>query len=103
MFDKPVINVGYNPPGEVAGFVDYRRYYDFDHYRPLVHSGAVALANSEAELREMIRRALTQPELGGKARRELIDRMFGSSLDGRAAARVSDSLLKLAEATPRND
>jgi hypothetical protein len=40
MFDKPVINVGYNPPGSDAGMIDYLRYYKFDHYRPLVESGA---------------------------------------------------------------
>ena len=36
MFDKPVINIGYNPPGTEVSPVEYRRYYDFDHYRPIV-------------------------------------------------------------------
>ncbi len=46
MFDKPVINVGYNPPSVPEGELSYARYYRFDHYAPVVASGAVRLAKS---------------------------------------------------------
>ena len=36
MFDKPVINVAYNPPGVDIGSLDFARYYDFDHLRPVL-------------------------------------------------------------------
>ena len=61
MFDKPVINVAYNPPGVDVLPLDYRRAYDFDHYRPLVERGAVTLAYSEAEMRDLLCRALRRP------------------------------------------
>jgi hypothetical protein len=46
MFAKPVINVAYNPPEIHSSLVDYARYYEFDHYRPVVESGAVQVAGS---------------------------------------------------------
>ena len=33
MFDKPVINVGYNPPSVDEKNLAYADYYEFDHYR----------------------------------------------------------------------
>jgi len=99
MFDKPVINVGYNPPGVATESVDYRRYYDFDHYRPLVESGAVALAGSEADLRDLLLKALTEPQAASRERRALIDTMFGNSLDSFAGRRVAEFLLELAKPT----
>ena len=96
MFDKPVINVGYNPPGLDVSPVDYRRYYEFDHYRPVVESGAVMLAGSESEMREMLRRALVEPQTESGRRRALIKKMFGNALDGYSGVRVAGSLLQVA-------
>jgi hypothetical protein len=103
MFDKPVINVGYNPPGVDTGFVDYRRYYEFDHYRPLVQSGAVALAESEADLRDLLRKALGDPQAASLERRALIEAMFGRDLDSGAGMRVAEFLLKLAKPSEQLD
>jgi hypothetical protein len=99
MFDKPVVNVGYNPPGVDTSLVDYSRYYEFDHYRPLVESGAVAVADSEADLENMLRKALTEPQANNPERRALIDAMFGQTLDSRAGARVASSLLRIMKTT----
>ena len=85
MFDKPVINVGYNPPGVESVPVDFIRYYDYDHYKPVVDSGAVDVARSERELGVLIRRALVSPEHRRKERHELLLRFFGETLDGRSA------------------
>jgi hypothetical protein len=96
MFDKPVINVGYNPPSVAAGELEYARYYKFDHYRKVVESGAVSVARSEDELRKLLRRVLIQPELQHSERRALIEKMFGDTLDGYSGLRVADRLIKLA-------
>src|SRR5262249_11306894 len=82
MFDKPVINVGYNPPGVDISPIDYRRYYQFDHYRPVVESGAVEVAVSEDDLRDKLRNALSEPERRSEHRSRLLRGMFGSTLDG---------------------
>jgi hypothetical protein len=98
MFDKPVINVGYNPPETDVSPVDYGRYYDFDHYRPVVESGAVMVAGSENEMRRMLRKALTEPQVDSSKRRALIKKMFGDALDGYSGLRAAYHLVKLAEA-----
>jgi hypothetical protein len=96
MFDKPVINVGYNPPGVSAAELEYSRYYKFDHYRKVVESGAVQVSSSEEELRAMLRRALAEPASGSAERKALIKDMFGDTLDGYSGLRVADRLMQLA-------
>jgi hypothetical protein len=92
MFDKPVINIGYNPPEVPTAILDYARYYEFDHYRPIVESGAVEVAYSEADLRRMLGEALAQPEKLAAPRKALIHNFFGNSLDGWSSARVANVL-----------
>lgn len=95
MFDKPVINVAYNPPGVNAGYIDVSRYYDFDHYRPIVESGAISVAYSEDEMKEMLHQALIVPQARSARRRRLIQSMFGDTLDGQVGARVAQVLHQL--------
>ena len=96
MFDKPVINVAYDPPGVAAVRVPYARYYAYDHYRPVVASGAVQLAHSAAEMERLLREAIRNPSTRTQERRTLIANMFGRTLDGQSNARVADVLLELA-------
>ena len=96
MFDKPVINVGYNPAGIDISPVDIPRYYDFDHYRPLVEDGAVRLARSESEMRELLINALSDQDADSANRRRLISSMFGHTLDGNSGRRVAECLLNIA-------
>ena len=95
MFDKPVLNVGYNPPGHGEVAVDYIRYYDYDHYRPIVESGAVTVARSEAELEKLLREALADPGRRRAERLALVRQFFGATLDGRSASRVAQTLFEL--------
>ena len=97
MFDKPVINIGYNPPGRRTDPVDFARYYRFEHYRPVVESGAVEVAGDEAELRRMLVVALAHPAARSRERRLLISRFFGPSLDGGASGRVAGALEEIME------
>ena len=96
MFDKPAINVGYDPPGMDIRPVSFARYYEFDHYAPVVASGAVEVAFSEAELQKMVECAFQHSEHRGGARRAFIAKMFGETLDGRSGTRVAEALLSVA-------
>jgi hypothetical protein len=98
MFDKPVLNVAYDPPGMNTRF---RRFYDFDHYAPVVASGAVELACSEEQLCQQIDSALRDPGRRSSERRLLVHRMFGDTLDGNCAERVAACLLQLLSREPR--
>ena len=86
MFDKPVINVGYN----------FAHYYDFDHYRPVVRSGAVSVAWTEDEMRDLLIEGLTRPQKDSHKRKAFIQTMFGATLDGKSASRVAQTLSQLA-------
>ncbi len=96
MMDKPVLNVGYDPPGMNIHPVSFARYYQFDHYAPVVASGGVEVAYSEDQLRAQISNALRNPGERAAQRRALLDKMFGGTLDGHSSNRVSQALLQLA-------
>jgi hypothetical protein len=95
MFDKPVINVGYNPPSVPTSQLEYLRYYNFDHYRPVVESGAVSVARSPSEMLQLIRQALESPAGETSSRKRLLEQMFGDTLDGQSGHRTADTLLSL--------
>ncbi|HEX6127083.1 MAG TPA: hypothetical protein VFZ23_17050 [Pyrinomonadaceae bacterium] len=96
MFDKPVINVGYNPRSVPESEISYSGYYEFDHYKPVVQSGAVTVARSEQQMRDLIWGSLRNPENGRAQRKKLIDDMFGDTLDGNSSRRVAETLVRLA-------
>lgn len=98
MFDKPVINVGYNPPSVRADKLRFADYYEFDHYRPLVASGAIEVARSLREMRNLIGKNLDDPARRKVERARLIKEMFGATLDGNSAKRVARRLLEIAGA-----
>lgn len=96
MFDKPAVNVGYNPVGVDEAELSYATYYNFDHYRPVVESGAVEVAYDRPQMRELMRLALFEPERRTNERKALIKKMFGDTLDGNSARRVARVLLETA-------
>lgn len=96
MFDKPVINVGYNPKSVGTDVLSYAGYYEFDHFRPVVESGAVEVARSSAEMESMIVSALSNPGERSSQRTKLVDEMFGVTLDGHSGKRVAQVLVQLA-------
>ncbi len=95
MFDKPVINVGYNPPVDIHP-KDYALYYSFDHYKPVVESGAVRVAWTEAEMKDLLVKTLTDPLADSDKRGRFIKRMFGDTLDGKVSQRIAATLINLA-------
>ena len=96
MFDKPIINVGYNPPGVDISPINFALYYDFDHYRPVVKSGAVSVAWTEGEMRDLLTEGLTEPHKDSHKRRAFVRTMFGDTLDGQSGSRVAQTLYRLA-------
>ncbi|MEO8042729.1 MAG: hypothetical protein ABI646_08985, partial [Acidobacteriota bacterium] len=75
--------------------LSYSDYYEFDHYKPIVDSGAVSIARSPNEMKEMMAKYLTDPFLQQSERRDIIDGMFGATLDGKSSHRVAEVLLRL--------
>lgn len=95
MFHKPVINLGFDPPGSrLPHHLRFSRHTDeFDHYIPVMRSGAVMVARSEQDMTEMLRRGLTEPSMLGERQSHFLQEMFGEMLDGRAGERIATQLL----------
>lgn len=96
MFDKPIINIGYNPPINIYP-KDYPLYYTWDHYKPIVDSGALSLSKSPEETDDLLKMYFENPTIKSNERKQLIKDFFGEYLDGKAYERVAGTLSKLAE------
>lgn len=97
MLDKPVINLDFDPPGSNLAPCDgFRRHIRFDHFRPVAASGGSLLAQSEQDMKQMLKEGLTNPRTGSEARQRFMSEMFDGTLDGRCGRRVAEALLSLA-------
>jgi CDP-glycerol glycerophosphotransferase (TagB/SpsB family) len=96
MFDKPVINIAYDPPGKDISPKSYPLIYSFDHYKPLTDSGAIDIAWQEAQMKDFIHNAIAHPEVRREERKQLISKFFGTYLDGNSWKRIADKLLEWA-------
>lgn len=83
IFDKPVINIGYIDRFALA--------YDFDHYRPIVESGAVRVAKTDEDLARFINMYLEDPALDRERRRKIVSVYVGYT-DGLSYRRSVDFL-----------
>lgn len=96
--DKPIMNLGIDPPGSnLPHHLRWMRHIDFDHFKPVAESGAVMVARSEKDLKDMLIRGLTQPKLDSKKRQDFLRSMFGDMLDGNSGRRVAETLIKIAQ------
>ncbi len=97
IFDKPIINLDFDPPGShLPWCLGYERHIRFDHFLPVAQSGATMVARSADDMARMLRRGLTRPEADSAARARFLESMFGDLLDGGAGRRAADRLLALA-------
>ncbi len=96
--DLPIINIAYDgydtkPYGE-----SMIRYYDSEHYRVVVGTGAPMLLRNGKELKDGINAYLADRSLRAEGRKNLVD-YFCAPLDGRSGRRVAEYLLEMAGAT----
>ena len=99
MHHKPVINLGFDPPGsDLPHHMRWSRHTDeFDHYIPVMKSGAVMVVRSERDMREMLTRALKDPKSFSVAQSNFLNWMFGDKLDGFSGKRIADKLIELSQ------
>ncbi len=83
IFNKPVINIGYIERFALA--------YDFDHYRPIVESGAVRVAKTDEDLTRFINMYLGDPALDREGRKKIVSAYVGYT-DGLSYKRSVDFL-----------
>jgi hypothetical protein len=103
IFDRPIVNLRFD--GEPRPYLQsVRRQYDSDHYRLVLRTGAVRLADSPQQLIAEVRRYLDDPsrERVERARlvRELCYRVDGKSGE-RVAAAICEAAARHGAASPR--
>ena len=97
LFNKPVINLGWDPPGsQLPWCFRYWRHIEFDHFWPVATSGGTMVAKSEQDMEQMLIQGLTRPESLKPAQDKFMGDMFHGTADGNAGRRVAEKLLELA-------
>tara|TARA_B100000427_G_scaffold317778_1_gene314222 strand:- start:545 stop:1924 length:1380 start_codon:yes stop_codon:yes gene_type:complete len=90
--DRPVINIAFDLQ-EKPYLRSCKRYYDFDHFQPILKTGATKLALSFKELTKLIIRYFENPELENKEREQLRSTMC-YQIDGQSSKRIADSIME---------
>jgi len=93
VFDKPVILVGFDGSAETPYVKSIRRFYDYDHFAPVLASGGVRYAKSETELVEALERYVRDPSLEAEGRRRIVA-LECFKADGHASERLAEVLLQ---------
>jgi hypothetical protein len=87
---RPVVNIGFDlEPMEY--YKSRRRYYDLDHYKPIVDSGTVKVARDFDEFVSMIWESLENPFSDDPQVQELLEKMCWK-VDGRSAERMAGAV-----------
>jgi hypothetical protein len=94
--DTPIVNIAFDmsdPPPFRYPLWDY--YYQFEHYLPVVQTGAALFSRSADQLAEHVNASLTRPEQLRENRRALLREELGVPV-GEASRRLADTLLEIA-------
>ena len=105
VFDTPVINIGFDSrtgssgsQGSNTALMDW--HYGSTHFRKVVRSGAVRIAQSAGELVDLINRYLADPSQDAEGRRRIVAEQCEFT-DGRSAERVAAAIVgELASLSP---
>jgi len=92
--DRPVVNVGYDPPGAESPYISLADVWKQDLYKPIIELGAAKIALTQAELIEFVDSYLRHPSDGKAERRKLTEESFAGYF-GRSSDRIIAELLEL--------
>ena len=92
-FDKPSLNINFEPPGRRTIRKSPTMYYQTEHYENVLETGGVTLASSEEDLVSKANTLLDDPKLGALGRARL-KREQWQFTDGRSGERIGKFLLE---------
>lgn len=96
VFDKPVVNLDYDPqPSKAHQQLIKEINHAWTHFKPIAESGGLWLVNDPAEMIEAIQSYLQTPELHRQQRRWMAEFVCGF-LDGHNGRRMAEALLDFA-------
>lgn len=91
IFDRPIVNLRFD--GTPRPYLQsVRRQYDSDHYRQVLATGAVRLADSPSDLLAEVRRYLADPALERAERARLV-RELCYRVDGHSGERAAEAII----------
>ena len=77
MFNKPIINIGFEPPGSKLDYwCRFSRHINYEHYKAIVDSGAVMVAVSMRDLIKKIELNLKDPSIMSQNQFQFLNSMF---------------------------
>ena len=90
--DCRAINIAFNGDGQPTYHQSVERYYEMDHYQPVIDSGGVAIVRSYTELDSALMAYISDYNLHCQGRVQLRERIL-EPFDGKSADRIVDVLL----------
>ncbi len=91
-FNKPVILVGFDGKRERPYYESVARYFDYEHWQPVLSSGGVRLVRNAGEFQDWIQRYLADSEIDASGRRAIALAQCWR-LDAASSQRLADILL----------
>lgn len=95
VYDRPIILIGFDGAENRPYYKSIRRYYDYDHFRPVMTSGGIRIATNFQELRDSLNDYMQNPHKDREGRREIISRECWK-LDGQSSVRLLEVLTETA-------
>jgi hypothetical protein len=86
--DTPVVGIAFDGVQRLPYPRSIRRAYDYTHYRPLVETGGLRLAETEDQMIELVNRYLVKRDLDSDGRARIV-REQAWRVDGRSGERVA--------------
>jgi hypothetical protein len=93
-FDTPVVNIAYDGYSTRKDADSCRRYYQYEHYRPIVEAGGVKIAYNNAETVRYTDAYLINPRIDAEGRKQIVDQQC-YKLDGGSGLRIAEYLLSI--------
>ncbi len=93
-FDKPVILAGFDGYESRSYLQSVRRYFDYDHFQPILKSGGVKFAENPEELLKFANDYLDNPELDSAGRLRIVNEQCWRG-GGQATERLANVLLSI--------
>ena len=93
VFDKPIILLGFDGIETRPYFNSIRRFYDYDHFLPVLASGGVTFVSNREELRNSLEQYIHNPQKDEAGRKRLVsEECF--RVDGHSSERLARVLLE---------
>ncbi len=87
VYDRPIILVGFDGEKNRSYYESIRRYYDYDHFRPVITSGGIRLTSNFQELKVSLHNYLERSREDHEGRAKIASLECGK-LDGHSSERL---------------